>query len=79
MRLLSVVEALDNGKPIRETRDADVPTVVRHFYHHAGWAQLMPTEMAGWKSVGNATNYFKEYSVFMTGWAEDLGKLLPNI
>ena len=38
---MSVVEAMDNGKPIRETRDADVPIVVRHFYHHAGWAQLM--------------------------------------
>ncbi|XP_067674449.1 aldehyde dehydrogenase family 16 member A1-like [Haliotis asinina] len=51
-RLLSVMEAMDNGKPIRETRDADIPTVVRHFYHHAGWAQLMPTEMKGWKPVG---------------------------
>ena len=37
-RLIAVVEALDNGKPIRETRDADL--VARHFYHHAGWAQL---------------------------------------
>ena len=36
-----MVEAMDNGKPIRETRDADVPIVVRHFYHLAGWAQLM--------------------------------------
>ena len=37
-RLLAVVETLDNGKPIRETRDIDVPLVARHFYHHAGWA-----------------------------------------
>lgn len=51
-RLLSVVEAMDNGKPFRETRDADVPTVVRHWYHHAGWAQLMDTEMRGWQPVG---------------------------
>ena len=36
-----MVEAMDNGKPIRETRDVHVPIVVRHFYHHAGWAQLM--------------------------------------
>ena len=35
-RLLAVVESMDNGKPIRETRDADVPLAVRHFYHHAG-------------------------------------------
>src|SRR5687767_10348562 len=40
-RLLAVLETLDNGKPIRETRDLDVPLVARHFYHHAGWAQLM--------------------------------------
>ncbi|XP_052089947.1 aldehyde dehydrogenase family 16 member A1-like [Mytilus californianus] len=52
MRLFSVVEAMDNGKTFRETRDADIPIVVRHFYHHAGWAQLMDTEMRGWKSVG---------------------------
>ena len=42
-RLFAVIEALDNGKPIRETRDIDVPLVARHFYHHAGWAQLMAT------------------------------------
>ena len=52
MRLVSVLESMDNGKPIRETRDADIPIVVRHFYHHAGWAQLMETEMKGFKSVG---------------------------
>ena len=40
-RLLAVLESLDNGKPIRETRDIDIPLVVRHFYHHVGWAQLM--------------------------------------
>ena len=36
-RLLAVLESMDNGKPIRETRDIDVPLVARHFYHHAGW------------------------------------------
>lgn len=51
-RLIAVVEALDNGKPIRETRDADVQVVVRHLYHYAGWAQLADTEMKGWSSVG---------------------------
>lgn len=39
-RLIAVVEALDNGKPIRETRDADVQVVARHIYHYAGWAQV---------------------------------------
>jgi len=43
-RLLAVLETLDNGKPIRESRDIDIPLVARHFYHHAGWAQLMAEE-----------------------------------
>src|SRR5690606_29175992 len=45
-------ESLDNGKPIRETRDLDVPLVARHFYHHAGWAQLLEAEFAGYEGVG---------------------------
>jgi aldehyde dehydrogenase (NAD+) len=51
-RLFAVLETLDNGKPIRETRDIDIPLVARHFYHHAGWAQLLETEFSGFKSVG---------------------------
>jgi aldehyde dehydrogenase (NAD+) len=43
-RLFAVLETMDNGKPIRETRDIDVPLVIRHFYHHAGWAQLRDEE-----------------------------------
>ena len=51
-RRLAVLESLDNGKPIRESRDIDVPLAVRHFYHHAGWAQLMETELPGQQAVG---------------------------
>ncbi len=51
-RLLAVVEAIDNGKPIRETRDIDVPQVARHFYYHAGWAQLQASEFADQVPVG---------------------------
>lgn len=51
-RLFAVLESMDNGKPIRETRDIDVPLVARHFYHHAGWAQLMGTELKDYKEVG---------------------------
>ena len=40
-RFLAVLETMDNGKPIRETRDIDIPLVARHFYHHAGWAELV--------------------------------------
>jgi aldehyde dehydrogenase (NAD+) len=43
-RLFAVLESMDNGKPIRESRDIDVPLVARHFYHHAGWAQLMGSD-----------------------------------
>ncbi|XP_061445580.1 aldehyde dehydrogenase family 16 member A1 isoform X2 [Rhineura floridana] len=51
-RLLSLLESLDSGKLIREARDTDLPLVVRHFYHHTGWAQLMEVEMKGWKPLG---------------------------
>jgi aldehyde dehydrogenase (NAD+) len=51
-RLFAVLESLDNGKPIRESRDIDVPLVARHFYHHAGWAQLMKQELPDRVPVG---------------------------
>jgi aldehyde dehydrogenase (NAD+) len=51
-RLLAVVESLDNGKSIRETRDLDIPLVARHLYHHAGWAQLLETEFPGYEGIG---------------------------
>lgn len=51
-RLIAVVEALDNGKPIRETRDIDIPLAARHFYHHAGWAQIQDSQFAGYAPVG---------------------------
>ena len=51
-RFLAVLETLDNGKTIRETRDVDVPLVARHFYHHAGWAQLRDAEFPGYTPVG---------------------------
>jgi len=51
-RFLSVLEVMDNGKPIRETRDIDVPLVARHFYHHAGWAEMLADEFPGAQPVG---------------------------
>jgi len=51
-RFLSVLETLDNGKPIRETRDIDIPLVARHFYHHAGWAELIADEFPGHVPLG---------------------------
>jgi aldehyde dehydrogenase (NAD+) len=51
-RFLSVLETIDNGKPIRESRDIDIPLVARHFYHHAGWASLIEGEFPETKPVG---------------------------
>ena len=51
-RMLAVVESLDNGKPIHESRDIDVPLAARHFYYHAGCAQLMDTELRDYQSLG---------------------------
>ncbi len=51
-RFLSVLETLDNGKPIREARDGDIPLVARHFYHHAGWAELRDTQFPDHAPLG---------------------------
>src|ERR1700739_3144465 len=51
-RRLAVLETLDNGKPIRESRDIDIPLVARHFYYHAGWAQLLDQEFSGYTACG---------------------------
>jgi len=51
-RLLAVLESLDNGKPIRESRDIDIPLVARHFYHHAGWAQQLERSFPGQMPYG---------------------------
>ncbi|WP_410622046.1 aldehyde dehydrogenase family protein [Amycolatopsis sp. cmx-8-4] len=45
-RELAVLESLDNGKPIKESRDSDVPTAAAHFFYHAGWADKL--EYAGY-------------------------------
>lgn len=51
-RLLAVLETLDNGKPIRESRDIDIPLVARHFYHHAGWAKLRDVQFPNYEPCG---------------------------
>jgi aldehyde dehydrogenase (NAD+) len=51
-RLFAVLETIDNGKPIRESRDIDIPLVARHFYYHAGWAQLVEHEFSGYVPCG---------------------------
>jgi len=51
-RLFAVLETLDNGKPIRESRDIDIPLAQRHFYHHAGYAELMETQLSDRAPLG---------------------------
>ena len=51
-RHFAVVESLDNGKAIRESRDLDIPLAARHFYHHAGWAELAHSEFPGYEPIG---------------------------
>ena len=51
-RLLAVLESMDNGKTVRESRDIDIPLAIRHFYHHAGWAQLLDSEFPAHEALG---------------------------
>ncbi len=51
-RHFAVLESIDNGKPIRETRDIDIPLVARHFSYHAGWAQLLSAEFPAQHAYG---------------------------
>ena len=74
-RLFAVVESLDNGKPIRETRDIDIPLAARHFYHHAGWARLQETEFAGLDPVGVVSQIVPwNFPLLMLAW-----KIAPAI
>lgn len=68
-RILSVLESLDNGKPIRESRDIDIPLVARHFYHHAGWAQLLDEEFPDHEAVGVAGQVIPwNFPLLMMAW-----------
>ncbi|MCL4188554.1 MAG: aldehyde dehydrogenase family protein [Rhodobacteraceae bacterium] len=51
-RFFAVLETMNNGKTIRETRDIDVPLAARHFLHHAGWAELLEEEFSGQGPIG---------------------------
>lgn len=68
-RFFSVLESLDNGKPIRETRDIDIPLAARHFYHHAGWAQLLSSEFPGMRAYGVAGQIIPwNFPLLMLAW-----------
>jgi aldehyde dehydrogenase (NAD+) len=46
-RELAVVESMDGGKPVRESRDVDIPLAAAHFFHYAGWADKLPYAVGG--------------------------------
>jgi aldehyde dehydrogenase (NAD+) len=68
-RRLAVLETMDNGKPIRESRDIDIPLVARHFYYHAGWAQILESEFAGYVPYGVAGQIIPwNFPLLMLAW-----------
>ena len=68
-RLFAVLESLDNGKALRESRDLDVPLAARHFYHHAGWAQLAEAEFDGYQAAGVAGQIIPwNFPLLMLAW-----------
>jgi aldehyde dehydrogenase (NAD+) len=68
-RLAAVLETLDNGKPIRESRDADIPLAIRHFYHHAGWAKLQGQTFPNHGPVGVAAQIIPwNFPLLMLAW-----------
>src|SRR5260221_816579 len=74
-RLFAVLETIDNGKPIRETRDIDIPLVARHFYHHAGWAQLIDDEFPDHEPLGVIGQIIPwNFPLLMLAW-----KIAPSI
>ena len=71
-RFLSVLESIDNGKPIRETRDIDIPLVARHFYYHAGWAAKSKDSVKSLGVVGQIIPW--NFPLLMLAW-----KIAPAI
>lgn len=68
-RLFAVLETLDNGKPIREARDVDIPLVQRHFYYHAGMAQLMDDEIPDREALGVCGQIIPwNFPILMLAW-----------
>ena len=68
-RLLAVLEVLDTGKPIREARDIDIALAARHFYHHAGQAELRGETLPGrapWGVCGQIVPW--NFPLLMLAW-----------
>ena len=68
-RFLSVLETIDNGKPIRESRNIDVPLVARHFYYHAGMAAALPSLFPGHAPLGVCAQVIPwNFPLLMLAW-----------
>jgi aldehyde dehydrogenase (NAD+) len=68
-RELAVLETLDNGKPIRESRDVDIPLVAAHFFYHAGWADKISHAGYGVKPYGVAGQIIPwNFPLLMLAW-----------
>ncbi|MBB5776666.1 aldehyde dehydrogenase family protein [Nonomuraea jabiensis] len=68
-RELAVLESLDNGKPIRESRDVDVPLVAAHFFYYAGWADKLEYAGFGTKPLGVAGQVIPwNFPLLMLAW-----------
>ena len=78
-RLLAVLESVDNGKPIRESRDIDVPLLARHFYYYAGWSQLMDRELSDYQPVGVVGQIIPwNFPLLMLAWKIDPALAMGN-
>ncbi|MEV4399679.1 aldehyde dehydrogenase family protein [Nonomuraea sp. NPDC049607] len=68
-RELAVLESLDNGKPIRESRDVDLPLVAAHFFYYAGWSDKLAYAGFGTKPLGVAGQVIPwNFPLLMLAW-----------
>jgi aldehyde dehydrogenase (NAD+) len=68
-RELAVLESLDNGKPIRESRDVDLPLVAAHFFYYAGWADKLAYAGFGSTPLGVAAQVIPwNFPLLMLAW-----------
>jgi aldehyde dehydrogenase (NAD+) len=70
-RELAIVESMDGGKPIKESRDVDLPLAAAHFFYHAGWADKLDYAFQGrpWRSLGVAGQIIPwNFPLLMAAW-----------
>jgi acyl-CoA reductase-like NAD-dependent aldehyde dehydrogenase len=68
-RELAVLESIDNGKPIRESRDVDIPLVAAHFFYYAGWADKLEYAAADPRPLGVAGQVIPwNFPLLMLAW-----------